>query len=157
MGCGLVLAVLTLFVAPATLRLLCMEWNRSAYVSDALELELFEEGHGISDTVIEGRLVSTGEHIRTDRTGLVGLDRLRALARERRVAGARVPVWYLPKQGAWRVVDRVNPFRVLPPDEFEGGVPTVVVAAVNALMAAGSILLIRRGVGPKPVGGGGPP
>jgi hypothetical protein len=157
MGCGLLLTVLTLFMAPATLRLVCMELNRSAYVADQLELESFREGSGLHDTIFEARLVSTGEPLRTARTGLVGLDRLRALARENRIAGARVDVYSLRAEGFWRILDRVNAFRLMPPDEFEGGVPTAVVAAVNALMAAGSILLIRRGVGPKPAGGGGPP
>jgi hypothetical protein len=157
MGCGLLLAVLTLFVAPAALRLVCMELNRSAYVADQLELESFREGSGLHDTTFEARLLSTGEPIRTTRTGLVGLDRLRALAREHRLAGARVDVYSLRVEGFWRRLDRVNPFRILPPDEFEGGVPTLAVVAVDALLAAGSILLIRRGVGPKPAGGGGPP
>jgi hypothetical protein len=157
MGCGLLLAVLTLFMAPATLRLVCVELNRAAYVADELELEFYRESSHMSDAIVEGHIVSTGERVRTGRTDLVGLDRLRALARDRAIVGARAPVWYLPKQGAWRVVDRVNPFRVEPPAEFEGGVPTLAVVAVNALLAAGSILLIRRGVGPKPDGGGGPP
>ena len=162
MAAGLLLAVAALFMAQATLRLVCMELNRSAYVPDQLELEHFREGRsGLHETMFEARLVSTGEPIRTGRTGLAGLDHLRALARENRVAGARVDVYYLPAEGFWKIVDRVNPFRIMPPSEFEGGVPTVVVVAVNALIAAGSILLIRRGLGPKPsrapAGGGGPP
>lgn len=161
MGCGLLLAVLALFMAQATLRLVCIELNRDAYVADQLELEFYRESSHDSDAIVEGHLVSTGERFRTDRTDFVGLDRLRALARDKAVVGARAPVWYLAKQGGWRVVDRVNPFRVSPPAEFEGGVPAVAVAAVNALIAAGSILLIRRGLGPPPsrasAGGGGPP
>jgi hypothetical protein len=158
MAAGLLLAVAALFMAQATLRLVCVELNRAHFVPDQLELEHFREGSGLSDTTIEAHLVSTGAPVRTTRTGLVGLDRLRALSRENRVAGARVDVFYLPAEGFWRLVDRVNPFRIMPPAEFEGGVPTVVVVAVNALLAAGSILLIRRGVGPKPAaGGGGPP
>jgi hypothetical protein len=87
----------------------------------------------------------------------MGRERLAALQREKRIAGARVPVWYLPKQGPWRTVDRVVPFRVLAPAELEGP-PTWAIAAVNVLIAVGGILLIRRGVGPKPAaGGGGPP
>jgi hypothetical protein len=39
MGCGLLLAVLTLFMAPATLRYVCAELNRDDYVADELELE----------------------------------------------------------------------------------------------------------------------
>jgi hypothetical protein len=158
MAAGLLLAVAALFMAQATLRLVCVELNRADYVPDQLELEHFREGRGRQDMIIEARLLSTGAPIRTTRTGLVGLDRLRALARENRVAGTRVDVFYLPVEGFWSVVDRVSPFRIMPPGEFEGGVPTLVVVAVNALLAAGSILLIRRGAGPKPAaGGGGPP
>jgi hypothetical protein len=157
MAAGLLLAVAALFMAQATLRLVCVELNRADYVPDQLELEHFREARAAGhDARIEARLLSTGEPIRTTRTGLVGLDRLRALARENRVAGTRIDVFYLPVEGFWSVVDRVSPFRIMPPDEFEGGVPTLVVVAVNALLAAGSILLIRRGVGPKaPAGGGG--
>jgi hypothetical protein len=162
MGCGLLMAVLALFAAPATLRLLCMELNRGAYVADELELEFFQEGRGDSDTVVEGHLVSTGERYRTtSRSDLFGMERLRALEREHRVVGARAAVWYLPPRDGWRTIDRVNPFRVLPPSEFDSGVPTAAVVALNLLLAVGSILLIRRGLGPKPsgaaAGGGGPP
>ena len=156
MGCGLLLAILTLFMAPATLRYVCAELNRDAYVADELELEFYRESSHMSDAIVEGHIVSTGERFRTDRTDLVGLDRLRALARDHAIEGARAPVWYLPTQGAWKTVDRVVSFRVLAPGEFEGP-PTWAIAAVNVLIAVGSILLIRRGVGPKPAGGGGPP
>jgi hypothetical protein len=156
MGCGLLLAVLTLFMAPATLRYVCAELNRDAYVADQFELEFYRASSHISDAIVEGHIVSTGEPFRTDRTGLIGLERLRALARDRAIVGARAPVWYLPKQGAWKTVDRVVAFRVLAPGEFEGP-PTWAIVVVNVLMAVGSILLIRRGVGPKAAGGGGPP
>ena len=70
--------------------------------------------------------VSTGEPIRTDRTGLVGLDHLRALARENRVAGARVDRLVPAEEGVWKIVDRMSPSASCRRSEFEGGVPTVV-------------------------------
>jgi hypothetical protein len=156
MGCGLLLAVLALFMAPATLRYLCAELNRDGYVADQLELEFYRPSDVHSDSIIEGHLVSSGERFRTDRDDLVGRERLAALHRDHRIAGARAPVLCLPTQGAWRTVDRVVPFRVLAPGELEGP-PTWAITLVNALIAVGSILLVRRGVGPKPAGGGGPP
>ena len=39
-----------------------------------------------------------------------------------RIVGARAPVWYLPKQGAWKTVDRVAAFRRLPARRVRGRV-----------------------------------
>ncbi|HEV8269467.1 MAG TPA: hypothetical protein VGR00_14580 [Thermoanaerobaculia bacterium] len=147
MAAGLLLLVAALFMAPMSIRELCVFVNRSGYVRDELQLEFFREGSG-GDTPpwMEGHLVSTGERFRTDRVHIVGLDRLRKLQRENHLEGERVEVWYLPKRGAWAAVDKVVPFRVETPAEFAQGLPAGLIA-FNAVVAVASVLLIRRGAG----------
>jgi hypothetical protein len=145
MAAGLIMAVLTLFMAPMSLREFCTSVNRRDFVPDELQLERFSEAGGDSPS-LEARLVTTGEHYRPD-TSIVGLDRLRELSRGGKVEGYRVPVRYLPKSGGfWAGVDRVNQFRVRTPDDFDDGFPAGLVAA-NLVIAMASILLIRRGAG----------
>lgn len=148
MAAGLILAILALFMAPMSLRELCVYVNRSDFVPDELQLEFFKppgKGRGSSGW-LEGRIVSTGEPYRTDRWQVVGLDRLHELSREGRLQGHRVPVWYLPKHGFWSTIDKINPFRVQAPEEFEQGLPSGLIAA-NVVIALGCVLLIRRGAG----------
>jgi len=145
MAAGLLTAVLTLFMAPMSLRELCTSVNRSDFIPDELQLEHFSEAGGDSPA-LEARLVSTGESYRPD-TSVVGLDRLRELSRRGEVEGYRVPVRYLPGRGGfWAGVDRINQFRVRKPEDFDGGFPAGLVAA-NLVIAVASILLIRRGAG----------
>ena len=145
MAAGLIAAVLTLFMAPMSLRELCTSVNHRDFVPDELQLEHFSEAGGDSPA-LEARLVSTGERYRPD-TSVVGLDRLRELGRAGKVEGYRVAVRYLPVRGGfWAGVDRINQFRVRTPEDFDEGFPAVLVAA-NLVFAAGGVLLIRRGAG----------
>jgi hypothetical protein len=145
MAAGLILAVLTLFMAPMSLREFCTSVNRRDFVMDELQLEHFSEAGGDSPA-LEAHLVSTDERYRPD-TSIVGLSRLRELSRGNKVEGYRVPVRYLPGRGGfWAGVDRINQFRVRTPEDFDGGFPAGLVAA-NLFIAMASILLIRRGTG----------
>jgi len=146
MAAGLLLLVATLFMAPMSIRELCVFVNRGDYVGDQLQLEFFRDESGGDSPWMEGHIVSTGERYRTDRVSLVGLDRLRALQKEHRLEGERVAVRYLPKRGLWGAIDKVVPFRVRSPEEFDQGLPAGLIA-FNAAAAAASVLLIRRGAG----------
>lgn len=147
MAAGLLLAVVTLFMAPMSIREVCTSFNGSDFVKDELELEEFRPSRGgHSEDWLTGHIVSTGEPFATDRTNLVGLDRLRDLSREGKLVGYRVPIWYLPKHGVWPAIDWINPFRVRSPEDFAQGFPAGLVAA-NVLFAVISVFLIRRGAG----------
>jgi hypothetical protein len=147
MGAGLICAVIALFMAPMSLRELCVHANRERYVHDELELVEFRESRGgHSSDWLEARVVSTGERYATDRLHVLGQDRLRELHREHELEGHRVPVWYLPKRGLWPAIDWLNPFRVQSPEEFAMGLPAGLIAA-NVAIGLTSIALIRLAIG----------
>ena len=61
MAAGLLLAVVALFMAPMSLRELCVHFNRSDFVSDELHLEEFRpSGGGHSSDWLVGHVVSSG-------------------------------------------------------------------------------------------------
>jgi hypothetical protein len=150
-ACGLVLLLFAAFVAPMNLRDLCIFLNRAEYLPDQLELESYSEGAGGDGATsrLEGHLVSSGEGFVDSHEGLLpgGLEEVRRLKREGRLIGHRVPVAYLPKQGLWRVVDRINRFRVVTPEELAGQ-GAVAGAGLAAALWLGGILLFRRGAWP---------
>jgi hypothetical protein len=148
MAAGLLLALAALFMAPMSLRETCTLATRGRFVLDEYQLDFFSEDRGPhSSPWVEGRLVSTGERYVIHRMDIVGgLDLLLRLAREHRLEGRRVAVRYLPAGGFWFALDRVNPFRVQSPEEFDLGFPTGLVLS-NLAIAVLSFALIRRGAG----------
>ena len=142
---GLVMTAVALFMAPVTVRDLCILINRGGFVQDAFEIEFLHEGSRASSRRLEGRIVSSGERFVTNRIDLVGGEQRRQLAAQGRIPGHRLPVWYLPRRGVWAGIDQVIDFRLLSPEEFEMA-PTfdVVFAAFNIAFALGGALLVRR-------------
>jgi len=142
---GLVMTVVAVFIAPVTVRSLCILINRGGFVQDAFEIEFLHEGTRASSRTLEGRIVSSGERFVTKRIDLVGDEQRRQLAAQGRIPGHRLPVWYLPRRGVWAWVDRVADFRLLSPEEFETPLAfDVGFAAFNIAFALGGALLVRR-------------
>lgn len=143
---GIVLAVLAVFFAPASVRELCIVVNHGDFVRDELEVEYLS----MYAESMAGNVVSTGERF-CPQPARFGLDRLRQLDREGKLEGYRLPVGYLPKQGIWWWVDCVNAFRLLSQEEFEApfGYHFRIIA-INVVLAGGSVVLIRRGLRGKP-------
>jgi hypothetical protein len=142
MALGLVLGVVALFMAPMSIRELATAWNRDSFVRDEFEVDAFRESRGgDSSDWLEAHVVSTGEPFATDRTEIVGRQRLVGLREGTK--GYRVPVWYLPPGGAWPALDRVVEFRVRSLDDFEQGLPVGLVMA-NGVIGVASALFIRR-------------
>jgi hypothetical protein len=142
---GLVMTVVAVFIAPVTVRSLCILINRGGYVQDAFEIEFLHEGTRASSRTLEGRIVSSGERFVTKRIDLVGDEQRRQLTAQGRIPGHRLPVWYLPRRGVWAWVDRVADFRLLSPEEFETPLAfDVGFAAFNIAFALGGALLVRR-------------
>lgn len=151
---GLVMEIIAIFMASATVRYACVAINRDEFVRDAIEIEFFKEGSRNSSFRIEGRIVSSGERYVTRRE-VVGIEQLRQLALQGSIPGHRSPVWYLPRRGVWAWIDWVSEFRVLSPDELESPLATGVGFVVfNIAFALGGALLIRRGIGRKTAGPG---
>jgi len=142
---GLVMTAVALFMAPVTVRDLCILINRGGFVQDAFEIEFLHEGSRASSRRLEGRIVSSGERFVTKRIDLVGAEQRRQLAAQGSVPGHRLPVWYLPRRGVWAGIDQVIDFRLLSPEEFDMA-PTFGVgfAAFNIAFALGGALLVRR-------------
>ena len=94
--------------------------------------------------------MSTGETLSTYDEGVIipgGLERRRELLAQKRLVGHRFPVWYLPANGFWRVVDKINQFRVLSPEQFEeSDASRVVWLGVGAAFWLTGALLLRSGV-----------
>jgi hypothetical protein len=142
---GLVMTVVAVFIAPVTVRSLCILINRGGFVQDAFEIEFLHEGTRASSRTLEGRIVSSGERFVTKRIDLVGDEQRRQLTAQGRIPGHRLPVWYLPRRGVWAWVDRVADFRLLSPEEFETPLAfDVGFAAFNIAFALGGALLVRR-------------
>ena len=149
---GLILGTLALFMLTASLRVCLMALHRGDYVRDELELEYFSDGAGRSPTgnSVGGHIVTTGEHFSVG-TQLIGLERLRGLAREKKIEGYRAPVYYIPNPGSWKRVLSIAGARIMSPDEFESSPKVMIVfVSLNLAFAWGSIVLIRRGVGKAP-------
>lgn len=148
---GLLLAWLTLFMLPMSIRETSTAINRRGYILDELQLDTYREGLGRrTSTRLEGHIVSSGERFVTDSSSIVGLDRLRELKRENKVEGHRLPVRYLRNpSGFWAALDRACQFRVRTREDFDSGLPYGLVAT-NLLFAFLSVIFIRRAVsGPK--------
>lgn len=145
LAAGLVMAIIAIFMTPATVRYACVFINRGEFVQDTFEIEFFNEGSRGSPSTLEGRIVSSGERYLTQRTDVVGIEQLRQLAFQGGIPGHRSPVWYLPRHGVWEWIDRVNEFRLLSPAEFEAP-PAFGVgfAAFNIAFALGGAFLVRR-------------
>jgi hypothetical protein len=142
---GLVMAIIAIFMAPETVRSLCISVNRGNFVQDAFEIEFFNEESHASSQILEGHIVSSGERFIIQRIDVIGLERLRQLALQGNIPGHRAPVWYLPRRGVWAWIDRLNEFRVLSPDEFEIPLATKVgFVTLNIAFALGGALLVRR-------------
>lgn len=150
MAAGLILTVVALFMLPMSVKETSTAINRDDFVQDELELEYFHEGGRKRSAWIVGHLVSTGEQYSTSSFSLDAMNRLRALNQEKRLAGHRFPVRYLPKQhGFWFAVDWLKQFRVQEPEHFDLGFPTGLVIA-NIVIGAVAVLMIRRGLGDSP-------
>jgi len=142
---GLVMTAVALFIAPLTVRSLCILINRGGFVQDAFEIEFLHEGTRVSSRTLEGRIVSSGERFVTKRIDLIGGEQRRQLAAQGRIPGHRFPVWYLPRRGVWAGIDGVVDFRLLSPEEFETPLAFVLgFAAFNIAFALGGALLVRR-------------
>lgn len=111
-------------------------------------MDYFSQGR--KSNSLGGHVVSTGEALSTYDEGVIisgGLARRRQLLEEKRLVGHRFPVWYLPANGFWRFVDKINQFRVISPDEFESpSAPRVVWLAIGAAFWVTGALLFRWGV-----------
>jgi len=149
---GLVATVIAIFMLPSSLRPLVTAMTRSGFGADQLRLESFRDplGRSVGGTILSGQIVSSGEPLSTRRTSIVGLDRLRELNRAGTIEGHLVPVYYYPPGGLSSAVDAILEFRVLSPEEFEGGVPFGYLAVNVAFVAAGW-WFVRRGIGARQV------
>lgn len=141
---GLVLGILALFVADATLRETFIGFHRDDYVRD----ELVVESLSSDPSSLYGQIASTGESVTVgvDVAGPDRLDGFREMQREGRLKGHRVSVWYLPQEAPWwwwgarqaRVIDVGQSG-----DRF--GVWRIAVA-INVPLAVGSVFLILYGL-----------
>ena len=142
MGAGVALTLVALFMATLTLRETWTQINLSGFVRTEFVVTGYQEGTGDSDTVMSGRVVSSGEQFERVSESFVGVDVVRKLKKEGRLKGYRAPVWYLKGVGHWETVDRVMPFRLQSVDEFGAGSYWVLLAG-NLLVGAVAIILIR--------------
>lgn len=93
--------------------------TRGDFVRDEFEVDYFSQSR--KSTSFKGHVVSTGEPFVTRDEGIIisgGLSRRRQLLEEKRLVGHRFPVWYLPPKPFWSLVDKINHFRVVSPEEF---------------------------------------
>ncbi|MEZ5292438.1 MAG: hypothetical protein R2745_15255 [Vicinamibacterales bacterium] len=145
-GGGLVALVVAAWILPMNVRDLSIALHRSDYAADTLELASYvETGGDGGDDRLEGHVVSSGEAFASPNTNVVpgGLEEVRRLARDGRLSGHRVPIAYLATAGnGWRMVDRVNPFRVVRPDELRGD-GAGIAAAIAAGLWIGGLWLLR--------------
>jgi hypothetical protein len=147
-GCGLVLLIVAIFIAPMNLRDVSIFLNRDEFVRDEFEVDYFSQG--TRSQSFGGHVVSTGESLSTHNDGLIipgGLAGRRELQEEKRLVGHRFPVWYLPRRGFWGFVDQVSPFRVISAEVFEApDPPKAAWLGVAAGFWVTGILLLRWGV-----------
>jgi hypothetical protein len=142
---GILLGIIGLFLAPVTMRTLCILINSGGYVQDTFEIELYREATSDSYESIEGRILSSGERFTDQRTNLVGIEHIGQLAAAGRLKGYHLPVWYLPRRGVWAGLDRVIGFRMLSPGEFERPLAiSVGFILFNIAFAIGGMYLVRR-------------
>lgn len=143
-GAGLVAGALSLFLLSSTLGVMLVEINRSRFQRDQAEVLSWGFAPARAGSP-RARVVSTGEEFLLEHRVIMDLDHAKALAGEGRLQGHRTPVYYLPAASPWTSLDRLIPFRVLAPEQFELGFSPVLPLANVALVWL-SVVLLRRGL-----------
>lgn len=144
---GILLALLSLCLALATVREIYIGLHRDDYVRDELVVSSLSnpsEEHQL----LHGQIASTGETVSVRLSSVAGpdFDRFRQLQREGRIKGQRVPVWYLPQETPWWLPG-ANEFRFIHVSQFEdryGGWRTAV--AITVPLAIVSVFLFLYGL-----------
>ena len=142
---GMIVAVVTLFVLPWTVREMATAATAGRFVATEFVVDTYSVATEGSDFV-RGRIEATGERYGTDRLSILGGPRLEELGRAGRAEGYRAHVRYLPPGGPWTLLDRVVPFRVQSQDEF-GQTSPVGLLGITMALAAVSLWSLRRGTG----------
>jgi hypothetical protein len=139
---GVVLGIVAIMMASASLRATATALARDGFVHDQIVVEHFRDGPGRGQGGFGGHVVSTGEQLRGTDDDLVGIERLRELDGAGRLIGERFPVYFLPAGHRWAFVDYLVRFRVQNPEQFEMNYLTWIL--VNLAMASAAVFLVRR-------------